>query len=286
MKLMVTGATGMTGTEVVEQARMQGHACAAYSHRELDITDPAAVLAAVSREKPDVVINAAAYTAVDAAEQEPTKAQDVNATGAGYLARAARDHSAALIHISTDYVFDGTSTRPYSPDDPTCPINVYGESKLDGETLVRRGCDRHVIVRTSWVYSDTGRNFLRTMLRLASERDELRVVDDQHGSPTSASDLASALLVAAARISADASVSGTYHFCNSGITTWHGFAQEIFETRGGVKPRITAISTEDFPTPARRPAYSALDTSTFTRRFATTPRPWPDALADILGRIK
>jgi dTDP-4-dehydrorhamnose reductase len=285
MKLMVTGASGMTGSEIVKQARLQGHACAFYSHLELDITDASAVRAAVSREKPHVVLNAAAYTAVDAAENEPETAQKVNADGAENLAAAARDNDAAIIHISTDYVFDGTARKPYAPDDPTCPINVYGHSKLDGETAVRQSCDRHVIVRTSWVYSDTGRNFVRTMLRLATERDELKVVNDQHGSPTSAPDLAGALLVAAKRVAADDAVRGTYHFCNAGITTWHDFAMAIFELRGGARPHITAIPAADFPTPAKRPAYSALDTTTFTARFGMTPRPWRIALADILGRI-
>jgi dTDP-4-dehydrorhamnose reductase len=285
MKVMVTGAGGMTGSEVVRQARTMGWGCAAFNRSDLDISDFAAVAHAVAAGKPDVIVNAAAYTAVDGAETAHDDAMLVNGLGARNIARSAQANGAAVVQISTDYVFDGKADRPYLPDDLPGPINVYGESKLLGEIATREECARHAIVRTSWVYSHEGKNFVRTVLRAGSERDELKVVADQHGSPTSASDLAGALLRTAETIATRPDVAGTFHFCNYGHTTWYEIAKAIFEIRGGPAPQITPISTSEFPTAALRPAWSVLDTSSFERSFGLTPRPWRAALAETLGKI-
>jgi dTDP-4-dehydrorhamnose reductase len=283
MKVLVTGAGGMTGAEIVRQASALGWSVSPFSKDQVDITDGSEVDGAVARVKPDIVFNAAAYTAVDAAETETELAMAVNAAGAGNLARAAHIHGAAIVHISTDYVFDGESSEPYQPGDRVAPINVYGESKLAGEIAVAEACERHVIIRTSWVYSHEGKNFVRTMLRAAEEGRELRVVDDQHGCPTSSADLAGALIRVADQI-ARSTVNGTYHFCNAGQTTWFEFAKAIFESHPN-PPKITPVSSSEFPTAAKRPRWSVLDTTSFERTFGLTPRHWRDALSDTLKRI-
>jgi len=285
MKIMVTGAGGMVGSELTRQARGRGWDCAAFVRDELDITDGPLVDTAVAAERPAVVVNAAAFTAVDDAEVYPQAAMSVNAAGAGNIALAAQNNGAAVVHISTDYVFDGAARRPYRPDDPVAPINSYGESKLAGEIEVRKSCMRHCIIRTSWIYSHEGRNFVRTMLRAAASNKDLRVVNDQFGSPTSAADLASALLSVGEVMTRDKDLAGTFHFCNSGSTTWHAFAEAIFELRGGTPPRVAAISTDQFPTLARRPAWSVLDTTAFSARFGISPRPWRQALAETMQRL-
>lgn len=284
MKLMVTGAAGMTGSELVAQATDLGWHVVPFDRNALDITDPGLVADAVARAEPDVIINAAAYTAVDAAESEPERAMEINGTAAGSLARAAESCGAAIVHVSTDYVFDGQKTTPYKPADAVDPIGVYGESKLAGEIEVRNGAKRHAIVRTSWVYSHIGKNFVLTMLNAAKAGKSLRVVDDQHGSPTSAHDLASALLEVAKAFGEKRDVTGTYHFSNAGITTWYGFAKAIFEI-AEMSPSLTPCTTRDYPTPARRPAWSALDSTTFQQTFGVAPRPWRDALADTISKI-
>jgi dTDP-4-dehydrorhamnose reductase len=284
MKLMVTGAGGMTGSELVQQAAQRGWNVVGFDHAALDITDPTAVNDVVSRTMPDVIINAAAYTAVDAAESDAERAMEVNGAAPGNLARAAQDAGAAIVHISTDYVFNGTSTVPYKPDDDVDPIGMYGQSKLAGEIEVKNACERRAIVRTSWVYSHTGKNFVRTMLGAANAGKNLRVVDDQHGSPTSAHDLAAALLKVADAFKQKRDVSGTYHFSNAGVTTWYGFAKAIFEIAGW-NPQLSPCTTADYPTPAKRPQWSALDASTFQQTFGVTPRPWRDALAETISKI-
>lgn len=284
MKLLVTGASGMTGSELVMQGRASGWDVVAFDHASLDITDSGAVNGVISRNEPDVIINAAAYTAVDRAEEEPEIAMEVNGAAAGNLARAAQAANAAMIHISTDYVFDGAKNAPYVPTDVVGPIGLYGESKLAGEIEVRDACERHAIVRTSWVYSHTGKNFVLTMLNAAKSGKDLRVVDDQHGSPTSAHDLAAALLVTARALAERREVAGTYHFSNAGITTWFGFAKAIFEI-AGIDPKVIPCTTADYPTKARRPAWSALDTTKFEKTFSVTPRPWREAVAETISRI-
>lgn len=281
-RMLVAGAGGMTGSELTRQARDAGWHVAALSRAELDITDPAAVDDAVRNAAPDVVINAAAYTAVDDAEGDRLTAMSVNCDGAANLARAALQAEALIVHISTDYVFDGESTRPYVPGDTVGPLSVYGESKLAGEEAVRSHSPNHVIVRSSWVYSNTGRNFVTTMLRLAGSNTPIRVVDDQYGCPTSAHDLAGALLRVAAVTTKGGSATGTYHFTNSGVTSWYGFAKAIFDEKLDGAPTVYAISTGEYPTAAERPRYSVLDSSGFTVAFGMCPRPWREALRSTL----
>jgi dTDP-4-dehydrorhamnose reductase len=284
MKVFVTGAGGMTGAQLVSGARAKGWGVAYASHTDLDISDYSAVEDAISRETPDIVFNAAAYTAVDKAEEAVEDAMSVNSSGAANVARAAALTGAGIIHVSTDYVFDGTAAAPYRPDDDPGPINVYGESKLAGEIGVRDECARHLIVRTSWVYSHEGKNFVLTMLRAAGEGRDLKVVNDQTGSPTSSHDLASALISAAEKLARDETVAGTYHFTNSGQTTWYDFAREIFRIRG-IDPRIEPVSTADFKTAARRPKWSVLDCTSFEKTFGVKRRAWQDALKDTMEKI-
>ena len=274
----------MTGAELVRQARMKGWEVEALTHDDLDITDLRAVEDAVDRAQPNVIFNAAAYTAVDAAEDDPESAMAVNGTGAGNIARAARLNDAWIIHISTDYVFNGESSRPYQPEDCVSPLNVYGESKLAGEIAVRDECGYHVIVRTSWVYSHEGKNFVRTMLRAADEGRSLKVVNDQHGCPTSSADLAAALIEVALQVR-ESELPGTYHFCNAGATTWYDFAREIFKARGGAAPSIQPIATADFAAKAKRPRSSVLDCGSFTSTFNVQPRPWTAALQETMEKL-
>jgi dTDP-4-dehydrorhamnose reductase len=285
MRLLVTGAGGMVGAEVVRQARASGIDCLACTRADLDVTDTSAVLSTISEALPDIIVNAAAYTAVDRAEDDESQAMLVNKTGAANVAAAAAQNGAGVIHISTDYVFDGETNEAYRPGDATNPINAYGRSKLAGEIEVASACSRHVIIRTSWVYSHEGHNFVRTMLRLAESGKEIKVVDDQQGAPTSAADLASALLKTAQTMS-DKSIAGTFHFTNAGVTTWYNFANAIFEMRGLSGLVVKPISTAEFRTPAKRPQWSVLDCSTFEKEFNMTPRTWRSALRDTLNHIK
>lgn len=282
-RIVIAGAGGMTGSQLAEQAEAAGWHVSAFARADLDITDSQAVDRAIRNAKPDVVVNAAGYTAVDEAERDQVAAMRVNGDGAANLALSAGEAGATIVQISTDYVFDGTSSRPYRPDDAVGPLSAYGESKLAGEGAVRATNVKHVIVRTSWVYGLTGRNFLRTMLRLAGRGDAIRVVDDQRGCPTSSVDLAAALLRVATVAADGRAKSGTYHFANSGVTTWYGFAKAIFEQAPGAPPQLQPILSADFPAAATRPAYSVLDTTTFASAFELRPRPWQDALKSLLA---
>jgi len=241
---------------------------------------------------PSLVINAAAYTAVDQAESEPAAAYALNAVAPGLIAQSCAAAAIPLIHISTDYVFDGTSAAPYAETDPICPVSVYGASKEAGERAVRAATPRHVIVRTAWVFSPSGRNFVKTMLRLGAARHELRIVDDQIGSPTSAADIAAALAQIAQRLRArpaPAPACGTYHFCAAGHTSWHGFAAAIFDAahkRGfQAAPRLLPIPTSAYPTPARRPLNSRLACAKLSAAFGVTPRPWRAGLHACLDAL-
>lgn len=285
MRVVVTGSGGMVGTQLVDQARQKGWNCEALARDDLDISDAAAVSDLVEKFRPDLVFNAGAYTAVDKAEFEPETASKINALGAGNLARAVKAIGATIVHISTDYVFDGESNAPYLPSDRVNPVNVYGNTKLGGEQAIAMSGARHLIVRTSWVYSNTGRNFVRTMLTAAEQRPELRVVNDQRGSPTSAHDLAEALIAAGEQVARTPSLTGLYHFSNAGVTTWYEFARAIFELRGGRIPPIVPVATSEYPTPARRPRSSVLDSSSFTAAFGVSPRPWREALAEVVGEL-
>ncbi len=271
----------MTGRELTRQAALRGIEAIPLSRTDLDITDSSATIRAVKKAKPDLVINSAGYTAVDEAERMPLVAAEVNDAGAANVARAAAETGAAMIQISSDYVFDGSSPTPYTPESATNPLNVYGATKLAGENRVRQTLDHYLIVRTSWVFSHEGRNFLRTMLRLGRDGAELRIVGDQRGCPTLAGDLAAALLDAGVSVAHDKSLSGTYHYCNAGETTWFGFARSIFEELAVESPVLTEITSDEFGAAAVRPHYSVLDSSAFSTAFGVAPRQWLDALKSI-----
>jgi len=288
MKLLVLGAGGQVGHELCRLAWPVGYSVAAFDRAGLDITEREKVFAAVTRERPDIVVNAAAYTAVDRAESEPEAAWAGNCTGPANLAAACHEASIPLIHLSTDYVFDGTKTGPYREDDPVKPLGVYGESKEAGDRAVGDALPQHVILRTAWVYSAHGHNFVKTMLRLAADRPALRVVADQIGSPTSAGDIAAAIGVIVARLVAGSTLWGTYHFAGGGAVSWHGFAEAIFELASpwrGPPPLVEAITTADYPTPARRPANSVLDCRRIGEAFGIVPRPWREVLAEVIGEL-
>ena len=253
MKILVTGKDGMVGWELARALPALGEVVA-LGRGELDIADPVAVIATVRKVRPDVIVNAAAYTAVDKAESDRENAFLVNAAGPGFLAAEAKALGALLVHYSTDYVFDGTKQTPYVETDPTNPLSVYGQSKLAGEQAIQASGCRHVILRTSWVYASRGKNFLLTMLRLAKERPELRVVDDQRGAPTWARDIAEVTRAVLRRPEAP---SGIYHCTAAGETTWCGFAREIVRLAGLATP-VVPITTAEYPTPARRPANSRM----------------------------
>ena len=288
MKIVLTGANGQVGREIVLRAAHRS--VLAFSRNALDITDADAVEHELADCGADLVINAAAYTAVDRAEQEAEQAYAVNRDGVSHLAVTCARLHIPLLHISTDYVFDGSKSEAYLEDDPIAPLGVYGASKWEGEKAVRNILERHIVLRVSWVFGTYGHNFVKTILRLARERDELRVVDDQHGCPTYAGAIASVLLNMADRISNDGEVPwGTYHFCGSPATTWHGFAQAIVEQariREKLKTRlIVPIVTADYPTPAARPANSVLDCTKLRKCFGIESTPWQQGLEAMLTTV-
>lgn len=282
LRILITGAGGQVGTEL-RKAAPPRVTLLALNRASLDVTDRAAVDAAVSGFRPHWIVNAAAYTGVDRAETERDAAFAINRDGAANLAKAAADAGAKMLHVSTDYVFDGRQSRPYRVNDPPAPINVYGESKLAGELVVRDTLgDRACILRTSWLYAAQGRNFLLTMLKLMPERSELRVVEDQIGTPTSAAGLASAIYAAM-----DASLSGTYHWTDAGVGSWYDFAAAIQALAGARSEsvrrcRILPISGDEYPAAARRPAYSVLDKSAIRGALDIPPMDWRKALEDMI----
>lgn len=296
MTSLVFGANGQVGQELLRALAPLGDVLGTTRSGTLpdgsacltaDFSDPESVVALLDAKRPTRVINAAAYTAVDKAEGEPAAAQAANAETPGALARWCAAHDVPLVHYSTDYVFDGSGTRPYRPDDATAPLGVYGASKLAGEEAIRAAGGRHLIFRTAWVYAAHGQNFLRTMLRVGAERDVLRVVADQIGTPTSAALIAD---VTTQILRADQTASGTWHLTATGETSWHGFAEAIFEgavARGLIAraPKVEAITTADYPTPAKRPAYSRLDTSTLERDFGIALPDWRTALDGVLDTL-
>lgn len=288
MMILVTGGDGQLGLEL-QRLRSTGLRIVAPSRQELDIADPASSARVIAGERWSAVINAAAYTAVDRAEREVAEAWRSNALGPAVLAAETVKAGLPMLHVSTDYVFAGDKAGPYDEDDPVGPLGVYGASKLAGEIAVRTGNPRHAIVRTAWVFSAHRTNFVRTILRLAAEQPVVRVVDDQHGCPTSAADLAAALATIAIRLAHEVpGPVGTYHFVNAGATTWCGLAREVVSgsrARGGASAEIAPITTADYPTPARRPANSGLSTARLQRAFGVTPRPWQAALGDVLDEL-
>jgi dTDP-4-dehydrorhamnose reductase len=290
MKLLLVGSRGQLGWELLNATKECGLDCEGLDTPQIDITDRGAVERTVRRKEFSLVINAAAYTAVDKAESERDQAFAVNAEGPGYLAVACAKKNIPLIHISTDYVFDGAKATPYIESDALCPIGSYGESKAVGEKAVQEALEAHIILRTSWLYSSHGNNFVKTILRLASEREELKVVGDQYGCPTYAADLATAILEITKQIASGRPIEwGIYHYCGRGVTTWHEFARKICElgekyTSIRVKD-IKAISTDQYPTPAKRPPYSALDCSKIEMVFGIQTRPWQDSLAEMMEKM-
>jgi dTDP-4-dehydrorhamnose reductase len=289
MRLMVTGANGQVGWELNRSLMVLGNVVA-LDRRQCDLSRPEQLPKLISDLKPNVIVNAAAYTAVDDAEREETLATTVNGTAVGVMAQEACRTDALLVHYSTDYVFDGLKDGPYTEEDPPHPINAYGRSKLKGETAVRDADGSYLILRTSWVYGARGRNFLRTILRLSREREELRIVADQIGAPTSAHQIAQATAVAVAaaiRERADGRfASGLFHLTASGATSWHGFAAAILEgaTRHALlapsrAPRLVPIASEDHPRPAARPKNSRLVGDRLKRRFGIALPCWKEGLS-------
>lgn len=292
MRLLIAGWQGQVARGLVEMAPGDPHVTAcAVGRPALDICEAKTIERAMVNTGPDVVINSAAYTAVDKAESEQDQAYKMNRDGARALAEAAAKAGIPIIHISTDYVFDGSKPTPYVEDDLTGPVTVYGRSKLEGEEAVRAANPRHIIVRTAWVHSAGGNNFVRTMLRVAGERDELRVVGDQTGNPTFAPHLSSAILEIARQVKGkpeDFDGWGLYHGAGTGVTTWHGLASEVMRvsgTLGGPSVPVQSISTADYPTPAKRPANSALDCTKLQRTFGITLPDWQSGAQACVQRL-
>ena len=288
-EILVTGAGGQLGTELRRAALPAGYAIHAVDVDTLDLTDTAAIAAKVAERPWAAVINGAAYTAVDKAESDQVTAWAVNALAPAAFAQGCAEAGIPIVQVSTDYVFAGDKDGAWEPGDPVAPLGVYGASKLGGELAVRTSGARHAIVRTAWVVSAHGNNFVKTMLRVGATRDELGVVDDQRGSPTSAADLAATLLTIAVRLIEDEGApTGTFHFSNAGAVSWAGFASEIFAqsgARGGGVAAVKPIATADYPTPAKRPANSLLSHDAIRAAYGIEPRPWQAALGDILDEL-
>jgi len=288
MRLLIAGCLGQVGTELVRQSFKQSWEVKAVGRDELDITDADAVSRSVSEVKPDVVINAAAYTAVDRAEGDIDAAFAVNRDGPANLASTCAEAGIPLIHYSTDYVFDGSKHGTYVEDDPVAPLGVYGESKLAGEVAIAEHWSKHLILRTSWVFSAHGNNFVKTMLRLGCEREELGVVGDQYGKPTSAAEIARVTLAILPELKDHW---GTYHLAQPEMTNWHGFSKTIFSEAEKQKwplkvKRVKEITTADYPTPARRPVNSELNCKRIESVFGVRIQPWSQSLTEVIKELK
>lgn len=295
MKILLLGANGQVGFELSRSLAAFGDVIAATRNGEggtlvADLGVAASLRAVLEKANADVVVNAAAYTAVDRAEDEPDIAQRINADALGEIGAWAKSHGALVVHYSTDYVFDGNGARPYREDDATLPLGVYGRSKLAGENALRAaGCD-HVILRTAWVYASRGKNFLLTMLKVGAERDRFRVVDDQRGTPTSARLIADVTSTVIAKVHQDRAQCGTYHLCAAGECTWFAFAQAIFARAHETgliarTPLVEAIGTADYPTKAARPRYSVLGTSKLRAAFGVDLPPWQQGLDNVIAEL-
>lgn len=306
MKVLLLGANGQLGRSFVKHGGLASRGTLVAACRDgrlisgkpaeiADLSAPESMTALLNRIEPEVIINAAAYTAVDRAEQEQALAMRVNAEAVGELGAWAAAHHALVMHYSTDYVFDGRQQQPYATDAATAPLGAYGRSKLAGEQALRQSGAAHLIFRTAWVYADHGNNFLRTMLRLGAERDHLRVVADQHGAPTDTSLIVNGSLAALDRwLHADAShrrsLTGTHHLVASGATTWHGFASAIFDQAADCgliqrQPTVTPIESSEFPTPAARPAWSLLDNRGFQQHFDFALPDWQHGLRQVMQTL-
>ncbi len=283
--ILVFGGSGQLGRELVAQAKARGAALTALGHAQADIADAEAVERAFAASVPSFIVNAAAFNAVDGAESDVAAAMRGNAEGPGVLAAAAARHGAPLVHVSTDYVFDGDKGSPYVEDDAIAPLNVYGRSKAAGEEAVRRGTAQHYILRTAWLFSIHGSNFVKTMVRLAAERPELNAPFDQIGSPTAARDLAEAILILAARGNGGF---GTYHLAGMGAATRHEWASAIVAAQApftGMSPPVHAVPASTFPAAARRPRYTALDSAKFATTFGFRARAWQDAVRETVAEL-
>ena len=290
MRLVVTGREGQVVSSLLEAGQLAGVDVIAIGRPQLDLANPDTVIEAITAARPDVVVSAAAYTAVDQAEDEPDLAFRVNAVGAGKVAQAAARLGVPVIHLSTDYVFDGSASGSYVETDATAPASVYGASKLAGEQAVAAANPRNLILRTAWVYSPFGKNFVKTMLRLAADRDEISVVADQWGNPTSALDIADAILHAAATLHRDKDFAafGIYHLAGTGEANWSGFARHILDTSrvsGGPSARVRDITTTDYPTKARRPANSRLSSAKFASAFGWSAPDWRLSTEAVVRRV-
>ncbi len=291
MKILVTGSKGQLGRELISQGKQLDFEILSFDLPELDITDIIQVEKIFSNSNPALVINAAAYTNVDGAESEKTLACKVNRDGPANLAKACAKAKIPLIHISTDYVFDGRKGTPYLETDPVSPTGVYGKSKEQGEAEVRSHLNQHIILRTAWLYGIHGHNFVKTMLKLGREKKIVKVVADQYGCPTSADDLAEAVLMIADRIRNSSTIKwGTYHYCGHGITTWHKFAETIFEISREYDsmeiPKVEPVTTAEYPTKAKRPAFSALDCSLIYKNLGISAKPWQKSLKRTIRALK
>jgi len=287
MNILVTGSNGQLGSELKSLAKNSSHHFDFTDVDELNICNEAEIDFYFSKNKFDMVINCAAYTAVDLAEKEIDKALLINSTAPRLLAEKCRLTRAAIIHISTDFVFDGSNCRPYREEDPVAPVNVYGQTKYEGELRVLKENPRSLIIRTSWLYSTYGNNFVKTMIRLGQSRDELGVIFDQVGSPTYAADLAKAILKIAGqleRLPDGDEKWGIYHFSNEGVASWYDFAFEIFKMKK-MKINLKPIRTRDYPTPARRPHFSVMDKSKIKSAFNLEILYWKESLSNCISRM-
>ena len=290
MNILITGAKGQLGTELMRQGPGRGFSAFPVDLPEVDITSPDPVREAIRDAGASLVINCAAYTQVDMAESQDLLAFKVNGFGPAILAHVCSEVKIPLIHISTDFVFDGSKRTPYLETDPISPLSVYGKSKAVGEAVVERILSRHIILRTAWLYALQGQNFVRTILRLGAERDTVRVVSDQLGCPTCAADLAEAILTLSEAIRTQGEIAwGTYHYCGKGVISWHEFAQAILDNAKAHIPlkttQVDPITTDQYPTPAKRPAYSALNCEKIQSVFGIYPKPWRESLEKTLCRM-
>jgi dTDP-4-dehydrorhamnose reductase len=285
--IAIIGSNGQLGWELVRQGDRLGYKMLAPGSGDLDVTRPGSIAGCLEPRAVQLVVNAAAYTAVDRAETEKKRAFEVNRDGPANLAGFCARTGIPLVHISTDYVFDGSKAGAYREDDPVSPIGIYGQSKAAGETEVRRKSAAHLIVRTAWLYGVHGHNFVKTMLRLGAEKKNIRVVDDQTGCPTYAADLARAILLISDHILAGKKTRwGTYHYCGAGSVTWFGLAQAVFamaaKYEAAPAPKVVPITSAQYATPVKRPANSVLDCSKIEAHFGIRPRPWIDSLAEMI----
>ena len=288
--MLITGAHGQLGRDIIDQSKSKGCQVQAPSEDDLDITDLGKVDHIITHLQPDLIINTAAYTQVDKAETEEALAFKVNKTGCTHLARICTKNQIPLVHISTDYVFNGQKGTPYVETDSISPLGVYGRSKAEGEIEIRSILKEHIILRTSWLYGIYGQNFVKTMLNLATSKQKIRVVSDQYGSPTNAADLAQAIFTISERLHSDSDFDWwTYHYCGSGVISWHTFAEKIMDLarlHGGIRTaQVEPVATADYPTRVVRPAYSALDCGRIGKHFGLAPQPWQKSLERTIRKL-